>query len=129
MLHQMNKIHDIQSYKFNVHFNIILPSTPSYSMLSLSFRLYSQNSLFFRLLKQFSLFQENRNITAVLTKDIHVSSCCTRKTKSTIFHPITLVCILLLFSHPRPGIRCYRFPLGFPTKILYSFILSSVFVK
>ena len=60
----------------------------------------SQKLIAFRLLKQFSLFQENRIVIAVLTKAIHVSSCCTRSIKSTIFHPLTLMYILILFMQP-----------------------------
>ena len=79
-----------------------------------------------RLLNQFSIFYVTRNIITALTRTIHVSSSWTRSIKSKLFHPTSLRSILILLSHLRLVIGSYLFSLGFPNKILYAFILSSV---
>jgi hypothetical protein len=43
ILNQMNKAHVLKSYFFKIHFNIIIPSTPSYSKWILSFGFPYQN--------------------------------------------------------------------------------------
>ena len=42
-LSKLNSLHDLSSYLFKIHFNIILPSTARSSDFSLSFRFASQN--------------------------------------------------------------------------------------
>jgi len=54
----------------------------------------------------------------------HWSLSWARWIKSTPSHPISQSSILILFSHLCIGLPSGLFPLGFPTKILHTFLIS-----
>jgi hypothetical protein len=53
----------------------------------------------------------------------HWSTSWVRWIQSTRSHPISLIQILILFSHLRLGLTSCLFPSDFPTKIFYSFLV------
>jgi hypothetical protein len=69
-------------------------------------------------------FHGNRTFITVFTRARHWSLFWTRWIQSTPSHPITLRYILILSFHLRLDLPCGHFPSGFPTKILYAFLVS-----
>jgi hypothetical protein len=62
----------------------------------------------------------------VFTRALHSSLSRARSIQSTQPHPISLRSILILSSYIRLGLLPSVFPFGFPIKILYAFLFSSI---
>jgi len=60
----------------------------------------------------------------MFTRTCHWSLPWATSIQCTSSHPISLISILMLSSHLRPCLRSDHFPSGFPTKILYEFLIS-----
>jgi len=57
----------------------------------------------------------------VFTTARHRSLSWAKSIQSTLSHPVSLICILVLSSHTRLGFPSGLFPSGVPTKTLYAF--------
>jgi hypothetical protein len=77
-----------------------------------------------QLLKNFPTFYGARRFITVFTRALHWSLFSVRSIQSIPPHPISLRSILILFTHLRLGLPSGLFPSGFPTNILYAFLLS-----
>jgi len=62
----------------------------------------------------------------VFTRSRHWSLSWAKWIQSTFFHPISQRSIFILFSHLCLGLPSGLFPSGFPTKILYAFLICSM---
>ena len=82
-----------------------------------------------QLLKKFPAFYGTRRFITVFTRASHLSLSWVRATKSMPPYPTSRRSILILSSNLRLGPPCCLLPLGFPTKNLYSYLLSSIRAK
>jgi hypothetical protein len=62
----------------------------------------------------------------VFTRALHWSLSWARSIQSIPSHPISLRSILLLSTHLRLGLPSGLYPSGFPTNILYAFLVSPI---
>jgi hypothetical protein len=76
-----------------------------------------------QLVKELPASYGTRRFTIVLTRVRHWSLPWARWIHSTLSHPISLRFIIILSSDLRPGLPSGLFPSGFPTKIMYAFII------
>jgi hypothetical protein len=74
--------------------------------------------------KKFPAFYGIRRLITVFTRACHWSLSWARCTHSTPSHTISLISILILSYNLSPGPPSGLFFLGFPTKILYAFVIS-----
>jgi hypothetical protein len=77
------------------------------------------------LVKKFPAFYGTRRFITVFTRARHWSLCLARWIHSTHYHT-TYLRSSLISSHLHSGPPCGLFPSEFPTKILYTFIISSM---
>jgi hypothetical protein len=62
----------------------------------------------------------------VFTRALHWSLSWARSIQSMPYHPISLRSILILSTHLRLDLPSDLYPSGFPTNILYAFLLSPI---
>jgi hypothetical protein len=77
-----------------------------------------------QLVKKFPAFYGTRRIINVFTRACHWSLSSPRWIQWTPSDPIYVASIIILSSHLHIGLPSGLSPLGFPTKILYVFIIS-----
>ena len=77
-----------------------------------------------RLVKKFPAFYETRNFIAAFKSASYVFLSWASSIQSIPPHPTSWRSILILYSHLRLGIPSGLFPSGFPTKSLYTLLLS-----
>jgi hypothetical protein len=73
--------------------------------------------------KKFSSCYVTRNFSTVFKRARHWSLSWEIQIQSTPYHPISLTSTQILSSHPRLRFPNGLFSLGFPTKILYAFLI------
>jgi hypothetical protein len=71
-------------------------------------------------------FYRTRMFITVFTRAIHWSLLLASSIQSIQFHPVTLSSILVLSTHLHLGLPSGLFPSGFPTNILYAFLVSPI---
>jgi hypothetical protein len=79
-----------------------------------------------QLLKNFTAFYGTRKFITVFTRALHLSLSWARPIQSIPSHPISLRSILILSTYLRLGLPNGLLPSGFPTNILYAFLLSPI---
>jgi hypothetical protein len=79
-----------------------------------------------QLVNKFSTLYGTQMFNTMLTKSHHWYPYWATWIQSTPSHPISLRFILILFSHQHLHFPSGLFISGFPTKIMYSFLLSSM---
>jgi hypothetical protein len=89
-------------------------------------RILLENLIVTQLLKKFTTFHGTRGSVAVFTIARHWFLSWARWIQSTLSHPISIRFILILPFHVCLGLPSGHFPTGFPTKILYAFLISPV---
>jgi len=89
-------------------------------------RAFLEKLIVTQLVKKFPALHGTRRFITVFTRSSHWCLSWARCIQSTTSHPLSLRFILLLFSHLRLGFPSGHFPSGFPTKMLYAFIVSPV---
>jgi hypothetical protein len=62
----------------------------------------------------------------MFTRALHWSLSWARSIQSIPHHPNSATSLLILSSHLCPGLPCGLYPSGFPTKIIYEFLLSPI---
>jgi hypothetical protein len=77
-------------------------------------------------LKNFSAFYGTRRFIIVFTSALRRSLSCARSIQSIPPHPFSLRSILILSTHLRFGLPSGLFLSGFPTNILYAFLVSNI---
>jgi hypothetical protein len=77
-----------------------------------------------QLLKNSPAFYGTRRFITVFTRALHWSRSWARSIQSIPSYPISLRSILILSNHLRLGLPSRLFPSGFPTNILYAFLIS-----
>jgi hypothetical protein len=85
-----------------------------------------ENPPIVQLLKNFPAFYETRWFITVFTRALHWSLSWARSIQSIPSHPFSLRSILILCTHLRLNLPSGLFPSGFLTKILYSFLFSTI---
>jgi len=78
----------------------------------------------FQLVKKFCAFYETRRFITAFTSARHLSLSRASSIQTISPHPTSLRSILILSSHLLLGLPSGLFPLGFPTKTLYTPLLS-----
>ena len=76
--------------------------------------------------KKFPASYGTRRFLTAFTSARHLSLSWVRLIQSMPSHPTSWRAIFILFSHLRLGLPCGFFPSGFPTKILYTPLLSHI---
>ena len=79
-----------------------------------------------QLIKEFPAFYGTRRFITAATSARHLSLSCASSIKSMPPHPTSRRSILILTSHLRLGLPSCLFPSGFPTKTLYTPLLSPI---
>ena len=79
-----------------------------------------------QLVKKFPTFYETRRFITVFTSALHLSLSRVSSIQSITPHPISWTSILILPSHLRLCLPSGLFPSGFPTKTLYTPLLSPI---
>jgi hypothetical protein len=74
-------------------------------------------------LRNFPAFYGTRRFITVFTSSPPMVPTCARLTQSTPSHPVSLRSILILSTHLHLGLPSGPFPSGFPTNILYAFLV------
>ena len=77
-----------------------------------------------KLIKKFPAFYGTRRFITIFTSVRHLSLSWARSIQYIPPHPTSLRFILILSSHLRLGLPCGLFPSGFPTKTLYTPLVS-----
>jgi len=77
-----------------------------------------------QLVKKFPAFHGTRRFITALTSDRHLSLSWSSPIQSIYPHPTSRWSILILFTHLHLGLPSGLFPSGFPTKTLYSPLLT-----
>jgi len=80
----------------------------------------------FQLVKEFPTFYGTLRFITALTNTRHLSLSWASSIKLITPHPTPWISILILSSHQRLGLPGGLFPLGFPTKTLYTPLLSPI---
>jgi len=80
----------------------------------------------FQLVKKFPEFYRTRKFITAFTNARHLSLSRASSIQSIPPHPTSRRSILLLSSHLRLGLASGLFPSGFPTKTLYTALLSPI---
>ena len=80
----------------------------------------------FQLVKKFPEFYWTRKFITAFTSAHHLSLSWASSIQSTLPHPNSWRSILILSSHLRLGLPSRLFPSGFPTKTLYTPLLSPI---
>ena len=78
----------------------------------------------FQLVKKFPTFYGTRRFITAFTISRHLSLSSASSIQSAPPHPTSWRSILMLSSHLRLGLASALFPSGFPTKILYTPLIS-----
>ena len=78
------------------------------------------------LVKKFPAFYGTRRFITALTRPRHLSLSWANSIQSIYPHPTSWRSILILPSHLRLGLPIGLFPSGFPTKTLYTPLLSAI---
>jgi hypothetical protein len=73
-------------------------------------------------LKNFPAFYGTRKFITVFTRALHWSIFWARSIQSISSYPVSLISILILFTHLRLGLPSDLFPSGFATNILHAFL-------
>ena len=134
LLSQINLIHSSQSDILKNHFNIILSSTLRDSKWPLSIRLYLltpwsrvlKNLTGFQLVKKFPAFYVTRRFITAFTTARHLSLSSGSSIQSIPPHSTSWKSILILSSHLPLVLPSGLLPSGFPTKTLYTPLLSPI---
>ena len=79
-----------------------------------------------QLVKKFSAFYGNRWFITAFTSARHLSLSWVSSTQSIPPHPTSWRSVLILFSHLSLGLPSGLFPSSFPTKTLYTPLISSI---
>jgi hypothetical protein len=74
-----------------------------------------------QLLKTFPALYTHLTFITMFTRARHLSLSCVTSIQYTTQN-ISWRCILVLYSHMRPGVKSGPFPSGFPTKALYALL-------
>jgi len=77
-----------------------------------------------QIVKKFPAFYWTRIFITVFPKTLHWSLSWARWSQSRYFQPVSLKSFLLLVSNLRVNLTSVLFPSGFPTRILYIFLIS-----
>jgi len=80
---------------------------------------------FTQLVKKFTTFYETQRITTVFTRARHWSLYCVRCIQS-LPSQYNSVRAIVIYSRLRLGLPNGLFPLGFPTRIVYAFLLPPI---
>jgi hypothetical protein len=95
-------------------------------LLTPSSRIFLEMLIGSQLVKKFPAVYETWRFITAFTNAGHLSVSWTRSIKSAPSHPTSLRSILILSFYLSLGLPCVLFPSGFPTKILYKSLLSSI---
>jgi hypothetical protein len=76
--------------------------------------------------KNFSACYGTRRFITAFTRALHWSLSWSRSIQSLPSHPISLKSILILSTHLRFGLPSSLYPSGFPTNILYAFLVTHI---
>jgi len=79
-----------------------------------------------QLVKKFPAFYGTRKFITAFISARYLSVCWASSTRSMPPHPTSWISILILSSHLRLGLSIGLFPSGFPTKTLYTPLLSPI---
>jgi hypothetical protein len=80
-----------------------------------------------QLLENFPAFYGTRRFITAITRALHRSLSWARSIQSIPSHPSSLRYILILSIHLRLGLPSGLFTSGFPTNILYAFLLPLLY--
>ena len=80
----------------------------------------------FQLVKKFTTFYRTRRLSTAFTNGRHLPLSWVTSIQFTPSHPNFWRSILILSSHLRLGLPSRFFPSGFPTQILYMYLLSPI---
>jgi hypothetical protein len=89
-------------------------------------RVFLEKLTGFQLVKKILPFYGTRRFITAFASARHLSLSWASSIQSIPSHPTSWRSILILSSHLRLGLSCGHFPSGFPTKTLYTPLLSPI---